>query len=226
MSIPVEAATVLFSPQPLHATVHRERQHSSSLDKNQYLEFFKRYDTPSIIGEFLRGWSSPSPRRESADSDSSAASFMERPSHPPPESEEYHTPMGIPMDGEESRRRGRCDSVQVGHHINELLSHDEVKEAVSALEQALQTMNITDVDPERDVSEVAQTYSSMIEKLCESKMANLINQISGCPKDAIEQSIMWRMFTKVIESGYTLEVILSKREKKREGLCIVLSGRS
>ncbi|KAI8142268.1 hypothetical protein BJV82DRAFT_616151, partial [Fennellomyces sp. T-0311] len=105
--------------------------------------------------------------------------------------------------------RERGDSVQIGQHINDLLHNEDVKQAVSILKEAVQAMDMTDLESGHGDPQVVRTYSTMLQTLCDLKVARIINQISKVDlmdnPDAIYKSIMWRMFTKVIEAGYTLE---------------------
>lgn len=256
MSIPVEAATVMFAPQPVRSSrtilePEPRPRRRSSLNKNVYFEIFKRNSgTPSIFDEFLQGWSSPASNNDTG-SPVEIVSFQ-RPQNPAPEhqstieeeqdedeeemgslpDESFGTPRTstsspVPFDRRTSfmssssnnyesfdettgTRTRRMDSVQVGNHINDLLGKDEVKHAVSALQQATQHMNMTDLNPEHNDEQVADTYSDMLERLCEPNMAKLINQISGIDLKSNPQSIyncvMWRMFTKVVECGFQLRV--------------------
>lgn len=107
-------------------------------------------------------------------------------------------------------RRSRADSVQIGIHINDLLKNEDVKEAVDVLKEAVYTMSMTDLHDEHDNEQVVTTYSTMLRTLCEPKMARITTEISGIDleknPDAVYDTIIWRMFAKVVEAGYTLEV--------------------
>ncbi|KAJ8660127.1 hypothetical protein O0I10_003986 [Lichtheimia ornata] len=106
-------------------------------------------------------------------------------------------------------RRSRADSVQIGIHINDLLKNEDVKEAVDVLKEAVYTMSMTDLHDEHDNEQVVTTYSTMLRTLCEPKMARITTEISGIDleknPDAVYDTIIWRMFAKVVEAGYTLE---------------------
>ncbi|KAI9497609.1 hypothetical protein BDB00DRAFT_868209 [Zychaea mexicana] len=261
MSIPVQAATSMFAPQPVRANnkppfleYQKRGRRSSSLDKNAYFEFFKRNNTPNVISDFLLGWSSAAsvPHEEDEnnvnwdndndqndqnrdnddnsegyqDEQEPSPSVLDRPAHPlPPDAtpqkeqqqqqiEKRRRSSGSTMDEAQDQamrqlRRQRGDSVQIGIHINDLLDNDDVKQAVNALQEAVQAMNMTDLESGHDNNQVVHTYSTMLQTLCEQNMARVINQISGVDlktnPDMIYGCIMWRMFTKVIEAGYTLQ---------------------
>lgn len=89
MSIPVEAATVMFAPQPVRSSrtilePEPRPRRRSSLNKNVYFEIFKRNSgTPSIFDEFLQGWSSPTSKNDTG-SPVEIVSFQ-RPQNPAPE---------------------------------------------------------------------------------------------------------------------------------------------
>lgn len=108
------------------------------------------------------------------------------------------------------KRSHRADSVQIGNHINDLLKNEDVKDAVEILKEAICTMKMTDLHQDHDNEQVVNTYSTMLCTLCEPKMARIITEISGIDlennPDAVYDTIIWKMFAKVVEAGYTLEV--------------------
>ncbi|RCI04217.1 hypothetical protein CU098_000255, partial [Rhizopus stolonifer] len=102
----------------------------------------------------------------------------------------------------------RKNSVRVGKKvISELLESDNVAHAVTILQKALDHLEMTQTDGE-DEKEVSKVYSQIIRSLCDPNIASIVNEMSK-RKDGqaldIQESILWRLFTKVVESGYVLE---------------------
>ncbi|KAI8377824.1 uncharacterized protein BYT42DRAFT_645387 [Radiomyces spectabilis] len=106
------------------------------------------------------------------------------------------------------RPRQRLNSIKIGDEINRLLEQDKVKRAVAVLEEAVTVMNMTDEESSNNPEQVAAVYSKIIRTLCEPPIFKIVSEISGVDiRDhaMVQQSVLWRLFTKVIESGYVLE---------------------
>ncbi|KAG2224614.1 hypothetical protein INT45_003754 [Circinella minor] len=273
MSIPVQAATSMFAPKPIRAhkppilDFQKQRRRSSTLDKNAYFEYFKRNNTPSVISDFLQGWSSASlPKEEdqgaminfnendnNTDEESNTNMFDRPPPPSPPdrtpsstqqqqqdypkreirESKQRYEPEELDnfqhplqrrrsstvssiVDNETEERlvqhcleRQRQDSIASGGAVNDLLEIDDVKDGISVLRQAIETMNMFDLDSGADNDQVVETFSTMLKTLCEPNVQRVINQAVDADIKAhpnkMENCLIWRMFTKVIEAGYILK---------------------
>ncbi|KAI7880512.1 hypothetical protein K492DRAFT_195085 [Lichtheimia hyalospora FSU 10163] len=144
--------------------------------------------------------------------------IIDRPHHPSPAHQRRLSMIQQSQDNDDdddetlrlhATRRSRADSVQIGNHINDLLKNEDVKDAVDVLKEAVYTMSMTDLHENHDNEQVVTTYSTMLRALCEPKMARIITEISGIDleknPDAVYDTIIWRMFAKVVEAGYTLE---------------------
>ncbi|KAI9272794.1 hypothetical protein BDA99DRAFT_533628 [Phascolomyces articulosus] len=105
--------------------------------------------------------------------------------------------------------RQRQDSIQSTGGVSDLLEIEDVKEGVSILRQAIEAMNMFDMESGHDNDQVVETYSTMLKTLCEPNVLRVINQavhidIKSNPH-AVVDCLIWRMFTKVIEAGYVLQ---------------------
>lgn len=187
-------------PEKVHQQLLLQRDHSRSV----------------TLADLDRPSHPPPPRRwsthTSIDSGSSSnRTTSESPSHPLADISDDDGGEGVFADYETAPSGSpRRDSVQVGQHINELLSQEKVKQATAALRQAVNTLNLTDLDPSHNQENVAKTYSTMMLNLCDPSIASVINSISQVDidnhPDQIYHSIVWRLFAKVVEAGYVLEV--------------------
>lgn len=90
--------------------------------------------------------------------------------------------------------------------MSELLENDNVSNAIQILQQALDHLQMTRTEGE-DKQDVSKIYSQIIKSLCDPNIARIVDEMSK--KDgkapAIQESVLWRLFTKVVESGYVLE---------------------
>lgn len=105
----------------------------------------------------------------------------------------------------------RKSSIQVGNEVMmELLKKDNVKHAVEILQQALQNLNMTQQEEHEEgdnKEEVTKIYSQIMKMLCDPNISKIVDEMT--PTTDIYKSILWRLFTKIVESGHVLEVICS-----------------
>ncbi|CEJ03697.1 hypothetical protein RMCBS344292_17676 [Rhizopus microsporus] len=90
----------------------------------------------------------------------------------------------------------RKSSIAIGNEISHLIETDRAKNAIRLLREAMDDLNLGQEDPQ----ELSAIYSKVLTSLCDTKMTILIHDDPD-----IYHSILWRLFTKVIESGYTLQ---------------------
>ncbi|KAG0169567.1 hypothetical protein DFQ30_003518 [Apophysomyces sp. BC1015] len=214
MAMPVQAATAIFSPQPIRPPLKKE----NNQEDDTWLS--RAGDTPSILSSVFEGWpsfvlSSPSPPPD--DEHIKSETRPPNPSPPSPDSVDYQSARSESLDSttshehkhkqhKKSHRRQRS-SIAIGNEVNDLLNKDHVRKAISVLQEAVSWMHMTD-DPGQSPGSVAKIYSRMLKTLCEPNLSSVVNEISGVdPKEpgAIYNCVVWRLFTKVVESGYTLE---------------------
>ncbi|KAL9544981.1 hypothetical protein MBANPS3_007359 [Mucor bainieri] len=102
----------------------------------------------------------------------------------------------------------RKNSVQLGRQVmSELLDNDNVSNAIHILQQALDHLQMTRTEGE-DKENVSKIYSQIIKSLCDPTIARIVDEMSKNDEGrvpAIQESVLWRLFTKVVESGYVLE---------------------
>ncbi|KAG0170412.1 Ras- protein Rab-7 [Apophysomyces sp. BC1021] len=215
MAMPVQAATAIFSPQPIRPPLKKE----NNQEDDTWLS--RAGDTPSILSSVFEGWpsfvlSSPSPPPD--DEHIKSETRPPNPSPPSPDSVDYQSARSESLDSttshehkhkqhKKSHRRQRS-SIAIGNEVNDLLNKDHVRKAISVLQEAVSWMHMTD-DPGQSPGSVAKIYSRMLKTLCEPNLSSVVNEISGVdPKEpgAIYNCVVWRLFTKVVESGYTLEL--------------------
>ncbi|KAJ2962947.1 hypothetical protein NQZ79_g2028 [Umbelopsis isabellina] len=96
----------------------------------------------------------------------------------------------------------RSNSLEVGEHINKLLNEEEVQEAVHVLNDAVKYVDIANISPQK-TNELGPTYSKILLNLCEPNVLKLVMSISKT--NDIVDSVIWRLFSKVVASGYTLD---------------------
>ncbi|KAG1084163.1 hypothetical protein G6F42_021904 [Rhizopus arrhizus] len=112
----------------------------------------------------------------------------------------------------------RKNSVQLGRQVmSELLENDNVSNAIHILQQALDHLQMTSTEGENK-DDVSKIYSQIIKSLCDPNIARIVDEMSrknGTVPD-IQESVLWRLFTKVVESGYVLE---AKRRSLSGGQC-------
>lgn len=90
--------------------------------------------------------------------------------------------------------------------MSELLDNDNVSNAIQILQQALDHLQMTRTEGE-DKQDVSKIYSQIIKSLCDPTVARIVDEMSKKDGKApdIQESVLWRLFTKVVESGYVLE---------------------
>ncbi|KAI9289352.1 hypothetical protein BC943DRAFT_356318 [Umbelopsis sp. AD052] len=96
----------------------------------------------------------------------------------------------------------RANSLQVGNHVRNLLNAEEVQGAVHMLQEAAKHLDMSEIGNE-DPQELASTYSKILLTLCDQKILELVMDICKC--DDIIDSIIWKLFSKVIAAGYTMD---------------------
>lgn len=92
----------------------------------------------------------------------------------------------------------RKNSIRLGQEINHLIETDHAKNAIELLKEAIGQLE----SGEEEAEEISIVYSKIIQSLCDPQISNLIND-NECD---IYHSVLWRLMTRVIESGYTLQV--------------------
>ncbi|KAI8639965.1 hypothetical protein BD408DRAFT_420440 [Parasitella parasitica] len=101
----------------------------------------------------------------------------------------------------------RKNSVQLGRRVmSEILDNDNVSNAILILQQALDHLQMTDTEGE-DEDEVSKIYSQIIKSLCDPNVIRIVDEMSRTDGKApdIQESVLWRLFTKVVESGFVLQ---------------------
>lgn len=149
---------------------------------------------PPIIGSFFKGW--PPTFYENKDDleyfeDADDKSFSSRSSSLDSLPENYH------------RRRS---SIQVGNEVAFLLEEENVKNAVDVLQDALGHLNMAQQKFGHDSSTITEIYSKIIKTLCDPNISKIVDKLTPGPKHNIYNSVLWRLFTKIVESGHTLQV--------------------
>ncbi|KAG0866630.1 hypothetical protein G6F16_009345 [Rhizopus arrhizus] len=91
----------------------------------------------------------------------------------------------------------RKNSIRLGQEINHLIETDHAKNAIELLKEAISQLE----SGEEEAEEISIVYSKIIKSLCDPQISNLIND-NECD---IYHSVLWRLMTRVIESGYTLQ---------------------
>jgi hypothetical protein len=163
---------------------------------------------PPIFGRFFEGWpdffSSSTPTKEER-----RQSIIQRPTNPIPrtyeeteESNSSHVPEAhFIVDDIEPNRR---NSIHFGNQVNNLLEKDDVQSALHMLQEDVEHIKLTEHDgTNKDISKI---YSSIIKSLCDPNIQSLVSGVQQNGENPIYDTMMWRLFTKVIESGYVLEV--------------------
>lgn len=162
---------------------------------------------PPLFGKFLEGWSSLFQKEESGNpppqtqkdhyTDDASSTTNNRISDTSSASEEKTI--------QRQRQIRRKSSIQVGNEVmTELLEKDNVRNAIEILQQALAHLDMTQKDNgENTQAETTKIYSQIIRSLCEPTVSKIVDEMT--PSKDIYQSVLWRLFTKVVESGYVLE---------------------
>lgn len=103
----------------------------------------------------------------------------------------------------------RRSSIQVGNQVSELLDQENVKHAIDVLQESLEYLDMAQEKIDKnDNSKITGIYSKIIKTLCDPNISKIVDEFTpkqeGNPN--IYNSILWRLFTKVVESGHTLQV--------------------
>lgn len=172
---------------------------------------------PPLFGSFFEGWSfgkgdiplTPPPdddellEEEFVDADDT--SFSSRTSstdlHPHPQSSNSYSP---PVTYQPRRK----SSIQVGNQVmTKLLQEDNVKSAIEILQQALNHLDMAQQEEAEDKYAISKIYSKIIKSLCDPTISKIVDEMTpGDRKSDIHHSVLWRLFTKVVESGHVLQV--------------------
>lgn len=163
---------------------------------------------PPLFGHFFEGWSS----------------FLQKGNTPPvqlqDEPEQYSDADDssltdrqlLDVDDYQHDRYRRKSSIRLGREVmSEILEKDNVKEAIEILKQALSHLDITQQDEDENPQDVSKVYSQVIKALCDPGILGVVDEMT--PTEDIHQSVLWRLFTKVVESGHVLEVIHNKKKR-------------
>ncbi|KAI9264021.1 hypothetical protein EDC94DRAFT_606758 [Helicostylum pulchrum] len=171
---------------------------------------------PPLFGSFFEGWSfgkgdiplTPPPdddellEEEFVDADDT--SFSSRTSstdlHPHPQSSNSYSP---PVTYQPRRK----SSIQVGNQVmTKLLQEDNVKSAIEILQQALNHLDMAQQEEAEDKYAISKIYSKIIKSLCDPTISKIVDEMTpGDRKSDIHHSVLWRLFTKVVESGHVLQ---------------------
>lgn len=177
---------------------------------------------PPTVASFFKGWSftqsdrplTPPPENKENDEekeeveeeveeetfvDADDASFSSRSFSP---CSEYSNRGSIQIDNKIRRK----SSIDIGNEImSKLLEEDNVKSAIEILKQALNHLNMAQQDEDR--ASISEIYSRIIKSLCDQSISKIVDEMMPNDKKSdIKHSILWRLFTKVIESGHVLQV--------------------
>ncbi|CEP17693.1 hypothetical protein [Parasitella parasitica] len=102
----------------------------------------------------------------------------------------------------------RKNSVQLGRRVmSEILENDNVANAIQILQQALDHLQMTDAEGKDEEEQVSKIYSQIIKSLCDPNVARIVDEMSKKNDKVpdIQESVLWRLFTKVVESGFVLQ---------------------
>ncbi|KAF1799481.1 hypothetical protein FB192DRAFT_1387004 [Mucor lusitanicus] len=169
-------------------------------------------DPPPIFGNFFEGWSGFFSNNHN-DQDKQTTISGQQQDY---ENDRYST-LSSQTASTSTRRSSilyddsipprRKNSVQLGRQVmSELLENDNVSNAIQILQQALDHLQMTRTEGENK-EDVSKIYSQIIKSLCDPSIARIVDEMSkhdGKVPD-IQESVLWRLFTKVVESGYVLE---------------------
>jgi hypothetical protein len=166
-------------------------------------------EVPPIFGNFFEGWTSLFANKvENKQQEQETA----EPHYYSEDSSSTGQPTSIDQQslrGSEKEPTKRKNSVQFGRQVvSEILDSDNVVHAIQILQQALDHLQMTQTEDE-DKREVSKIYSQILKSLCDPTIAQLVNEMSKTSdgeQPDIRNSVMWRLFTKVVESGYVLQV--------------------
>ncbi|KAI9282218.1 hypothetical protein BY458DRAFT_583522 [Sporodiniella umbellata] len=103
------------------------------------------------------------------------------------------TPPASESNCDEVKRR---KSLDIAQEIQPLLEVDKVQPALELLHEAIQCLESNDEDPR----EISRVYSRIIKALCNPHITSLMNEDSD-----IYDSVLWKLWTRVMDSGYTLQ---------------------
>lgn len=175
-------------------------------------------EPPPIFGNFFEGWSSLFSNNQ--DKNRESPKITNNQQHQQQQQQDYEANRSSTVssltDSTSTRTSTvhddhipkRKNSVQLGRQVmSEILENDNVSNAIQILQQALDHLQMTSTEGE-DEGDVSKIYSQIIKSLCDPNIACIVNEMSK--KDGkvpnIQESVLWRLFTKVVESGYVLEV--------------------
>lgn len=170
---------------------------------------------PPLFGNFFEGWSfeksdiplTPPPDDElleeeefvDADDTSFSSRTFSTDAHPQ-RSNSYSPPV--------THRPRRKSSIQVGNQVmTQLLEEDNVKNAIEILQQALNHLDMAQQEEAEDKHAISKIYSKIIKSLCDPAVSKIVDEMTPVDqKSDIHHSVLWRLFTKVVESGHVLQV--------------------
>lgn len=156
---------------------------------------------PPIVGSFFKGWTSIYRSKDDTSAiqehfeDADDTSFSSRTSS---------------LDNLPQNYQRRKSSVQVGNEVVGLLEKENIKNAIDVLQEALEHLNMAQ-DIGEDSANISKIYSQIIKTLCDPAISKLVDELTPGTKDkklGIYNSVLWRLFTKIVESGHKLEVNL------------------
>lgn len=179
-------------------------------------------EPPPIFGNFFEGWSSMFSNKQNVKEESPKISSQQQ-YHPLDKDQDYEeddfssvstqstsfSGYTTPVDVESDMLK-RKSSVEIGRKVmSELLKDDNVSNAIHILQQAMDHIQMVHTEKE-DKEDVSKIYSQIIQSLCDPNVAHIVDELSKAngKEPDIQESILWRLFTKVVESGYVLEVML------------------
>ncbi|KAI8375321.1 hypothetical protein EDC96DRAFT_571946 [Choanephora cucurbitarum] len=178
------------------------------------------FEPPPLFGNFFEGWSSffssgnQKPRQSNEDASRHGKGRFSFDSEEGSTSSDDESSFYCTGEEENDNKKvfprpnRRKSSVRVGKRIiSELLENENVSKAIRILQKALDHLETTQVDSE-DGQEFSRIYSQIIHSLCDPNIYAVVKEVSkrsdGEEVD-IRESVMWRLFTKVVESGYVLQ---------------------
>jgi hypothetical protein len=173
---------------------------------------------PPMYGNFYNGWST------SLEIQDTPSPVIISPSPAPNDEEEMEkfddaddTSFSGRTSGSCSDRRSsvspppqrRKSSVQIGNEVMaELLEKDNVRHAIEILQQAVKHLDMTHQEEGEQKEDISKIYSQIIKSLCDPNISKIVEEMTPgkeCRKD-FSKCILWRLFTKVVESGHVLQV--------------------
>lgn len=168
---------------------------------------------PPLVGNFFEGWSfekndiplTPPPEQtfEERFVDADDTSFSSRTSSSSMDLHRNSSTISSPA----KLRPRRKSSIQVGNQVmTQLLEEDNVKNAIEILQQALNHLDMAQQEDE-DKHTISKIYSKIVKSLCDPTVSKIVDEMTpGDQKPDIHHSVLWRLFTKVVEAGHVLQV--------------------